>query len=630
MLKIMRKNASSWLIKILFSIIVIVFIFWGVGSFRESRADRVALVNGEAVSLQSYQTAYDNAVENLRQQYGEQLNQDVIKMFQIPRQVMDGLITRQLMLQEAEKLKIRVSDKELTDAIQGMGAFQEAGVFNSQRYNFILSRNKLTPEAFEASQRQSMIVDKLNTFVTSGVKAPDGEVLELYEWQNASVDIDYVMFAPDDIKDINPTEEELQSFYDANKETYETEPQVKVRYLAFRPDRFVGDVRIEDADIKEYYDTHTSEFNKEKTVEARHILLKADKNAAPEIVEEKRKKAEEIVKMAREGKDFAELAMELSEGSSREQGGLIGEFKKGDMMAPISDAAFSMAAGGISEPVRTESGWHVIKVDKVNEASMISLEDATAGIREKLIQEATKNLAYDKAEAAYDKAQNDENFEKTVADLNMELQTTDFFTEKGPATGFADPAMFAAAAFELSDSDISNVLNIGDNCYILQKTDTIPASIPTLVDVKETVRTDLIKKMQDERAGKKAEEFLALLKAGGGMETAAKDAGLEIRNSGFFKRSDSITDIGRETEMIQAAFLLSDTKKIADTVFKGAKGYYVIQFKARKAPDVAELDAQKETLKQQLLSEKQEALFNQWLGNIKIASDIRIEDGYLD
>ena len=630
MLKIMRKNAGSWLIKVIFSIIVIVFIFWGVGSFRESRADRVAVVNGEAISLQSYQTAYDSAVENLKRQYGDKLNQDMIKMFQIPRRVIDSLITQQLMLQEAEKLKISVSDRELADAIQSISAFQDSGVFNKQRYNYLLSQNKLTPETFESSQRQSMIINKLNTFVISGIKVPDGEILDWYEWQNASVDIDYVMFAPADIKDLDPTEDELKSYYEANKEAYETKPQVKVRYLEFRPDRFVGDVTISDEDIQDYYDTHPAEFQKEKTVVARHILLKLDENAAPEIVEEKRKKAEDIVKMAREGKDFAELAKEYSEGPTRESGGLLGAFKKEDMVAPFSDAAFSLAPGEISEPVRTQFGWHVIKVEKVNEATVTSLEDATAGIREKLTKEASKSLAYDKAEAAYDQALNDEDFEKTAADLNMKLQSTDYFTEKGPASGFSDPALFAATAFGLSDTDISDVVTIGDNYYILQKTGEIPASIPNLADVKDAVRSNLIKKMQDERAGKKAEEFLAVLKAGNGMETAAKDAGLEAHNSGFFKRNGPIPDIGREPEILQAAFLLSDTKKIPDTVFKDGKAYYVIQFKARKAPDTAELDAQKETLKNQLLSKKQEALYNQWLGDVKAASDIRIEDGYLD
>jgi peptidyl-prolyl cis-trans isomerase D len=631
MLNIMRKNASSWLIKIVFCIIVIVFIFWGVGSFRESRADRVALVNGEAISVESYQNTYDYLVDNLRRQYGDQVNQDLIKMFQIPRQVIDRLINRQLMFQEAEKLKIRVSDRELKETIQDIKAFQEAGFFSKRRYDYTLEQNKLTPEEFEASQREDMILQKLDMFITGGVKVPDGEVLEMFEWQNASVDIDYVLFDPADIKDLNPTEEELQSFYDTNKENYETEPKVKVRYLAFRPDSYVNDVIISDEDIQDYYDLNISEFKKEKTVEARHILFKVDKDAAPDVVEEKRKKAEEIAKMAREGKDFAELAKEYSEGPTREKGGLLGEFKKGDMVAPFSDAAFSMAAGEISDPVRTQYGWHVIKVEKVNEATTPDLEEVTAQIREKLIKEASKNLAYDKADEAYDMAMKDEDLEKTATELNMKLQSTDYFTKKGPETGFSDPALFASTAFDLPDSEISDVLKIGDSFYILQKTDTIPPSIPDLADVKDRVRPDLIKKMQDERAGKKAEEFLAEIKEKDDMETAAKGAGLEIHNTGFFKRNGAIPNIGREDEIVKAAFLMSDKQKFPDRVFKDSKGYYVIQFKARKAPDTAELDDQtKETLKNQLLSRKKQDLFDQWIGSIKAASDIQIEKGYLD
>ena len=235
---------------------------------------------------------------------------------------------------------------------------------------------------------------------------------------------------PADIKGLDPTEEDLQSFYETNKETYETEPKLKVQYLAFRPDRFVDDVTITDEEIQEYYDMHPSEFEKDKTVEARHILLKVDKDAAPEQVDEKRKKAEEITKAAREGKDFAELAKEFSEGPTREAGGLLGEFKKGDMVAPFSNAAFAMAPGEISEPVRTQFGWHVIKVEKVNETAISPLEDVAADIREKLTREASKSLAYDKSEEAYDRALNDEDLEKTAADLDMELQSTRLFYRK--------------------------------------------------------------------------------------------------------------------------------------------------------------------------------------------------------
>ncbi len=629
MLSLMRKNAGSFLIKVALSAIVIVFVFWGVGNFQEKKKDQVAVVNGEVISVEAYNKAKDNYMNNLKQQYGSNLNEDMIKMLQIPNQIINSLVTRQLLMQEAEKMKIRVTDKELATSIQSMSVFQENGKFNNQRYTILLNQNEIKPEEFESSQRESLLISKLNTYVTSGIKVTDGEILEWYNWINATVDIDYAMFDPATINDIVPTDEEMNAFYSENKESYKTEPKVKVRYLVFKPEQFKDKVKIDDEDIQDYYDQNQSEFQKEKTVEARHILLKLDKDASPEVVEEKRKEAEKILKMAREGKDFATLAKEYSEGSTRETGGLLGEFKKGDMVKAFSDAAFSLKEGEISEPVRTQYGWHLIKVEKIHKASELPLKDVSDKIRKELTEQQEKGFAYDAVEDAFDKALSDEDLEKTAAGLGMELQTTDYFTAAGPESGISNPETFASTAFDLSDDDISNPLNIGDDYYLMQKVDELASEIPPLKDVESQVRADLIKKMQDEQAQKNAEDFLMTVKKDEGIEKASQEKGVEVHNTGFFKRSASIPGIGYEAEMIKAAFLLSKDNKIGDKVFKGSKGYYVIQLKDRKSPDADKLDQQKDTIKNQLMTQKQQMVFENWLSKIRSESEISIDESYL-
>jgi peptidyl-prolyl cis-trans isomerase D len=428
---------------------------------------------------------------------------------------------------------------------------------------------------------------------------------------------------------MEPSPEELTEFYDINSENYRTQPKVRVRYLAFRPENYVDETVVEDEYVQAYYDGNASEFETEKTVEARHILLSVDEAASDEIVEEKLKKAEEILAKAKAGEDFAELAKEYSEGATRETGGLLGEFKKGDMVAPFSEAAFSMAAGDISEPVRTQFGWHLIKVEKVNEASVKPLEEVSDQIREKLKKEALSEKAYEMADAAFDQALSIDDFEKTAKELGMTLQTTDYFTSSGPESGVSDPRLFAEAAFKVEETEISDVLSIGDAFYILQKTGELPSEVPALEAVKEQVTADVIKKMQGEQALKNAMEFLGAAQAAGGLEDAAGE-GIEVKSSGFFKRSGSIPDIGYETEIINAAFLLTDENKIADQVFTGSSGYYVVQLKSRKTPETVELEAQKETIKTQLISQKQQIVFNDWLEKLMADSEITIEEGYID
>jgi len=630
MLNIMRKNASSLLIKIIFSIIVIVFVFWGVGSIQENRGNRVALVNGEAISVESYQHVYRNYYERLQQEYGDQLTREALEAMQLPRQIISSMVDQELLLQEAEKLDLQITDQELASAIQSIPDFQESGAFNDLRYEFLLANNNLTTESFEGSQRESMLSEKLSAMVTSAIKVTDGEVTDWYEWINSTVDLNYALVDPDSFENVEPTDEEVASFYETYQDNYRTEPKVKVRYLSFQPEDFLDSIQIGAEEIRDYYELNSSEFEKEKTVEARHILLSVDEDASAEIVEEKREKAEEILEMARGGRDFAELAKTYSEGTTRETGGLLGEFKKDDMVEAFSDAAFSMAAGEISEPVRTQFGWHLIKVEKVNEASVSSLEDVSEDIRKELASRAEKEFAFDAGDAAFDQALMDEDFEKTAKDLGVMLHSTDFFTASGPDNGISDPEVFASAAFKLTGTEISDLLNIGDNYYILQKTDELPSEIPGLAAVESQVKSDLIGKMQIEQAKEKAEELLASLKGSGDMAAAAAAFGIETQSSGFFKRSESIPGIGYETEMIQTAFSLSSDNNIAEKVFQGVGGYYVFQLKERKLPDTAELDTQKNAIKAQLISQKQQTIFQKWLDKVRSESEIIIEERYLD
>ncbi|MGD2037797.1 MAG: SurA N-terminal domain-containing protein, partial [Desulfobacterales bacterium] len=179
MLSLMRKHAGTWMIKIILGAIVIVFVFWGVGSYRSRQTGRVADVNGTVITLNDYRNTYTNLVEQARQSFGNSLNDELIQALQLRRRALDQLVDRALMLQAAEKLNIQVSDEELAQAIKNFPAFQTAGVFDNQRYLNILSRTKLSPETFEEQQREALVIDRLQNFVAGNIKVSD---LEAQQW----------------------------------------------------------------------------------------------------------------------------------------------------------------------------------------------------------------------------------------------------------------------------------------------------------------------------------------------------------------------------------------------------------------------------------------------------------------
>ena len=630
MLRLMRKQAGSWVIKILLGAIVIVFIFWGVGSFRSQRGARVALVNGDQITLDEYREAYNNLIEQLRRRFGNNLDEDMLKQLQVKHQALNQLIDNKLLVQESKRLKFRVSEKELADAILNITAFQRAGVFDSRLYRDVLDRLQMTPESFEEAQKNAMLIDKLRTLITSSAKISDQEALEWFNWVNASVNIDYVFFSPNRYMDIHPSDEEIKTFFENHKETYKTDAMVKVHYLNFNPDAFRSKVELSDEEVREYYDENLEAFKIPKTVEARHILLKVNRDADPETVKKTEDRALHILKLAKEGKDFAELAKQYSEGPTRDKGGYLGKFKKEAMVKPFADVAFSLKAGEISEPVRTQFGWHLIKVEKVNEASVTSFDDAKKDIQKKLTDDMAKSLAYDEAEAVSDEAVDGEDLINAAKERKMKILTTDFFSSKGPIKGINNPLEFASVAFNLSDKEISNVQEFENGYYILQLVDKIQPKIPEFDNVKEKVKLDLIKEKQDEKAKADSETLLAALKSGKTLETESKKFNLTPKTTGFFKRNGSIPEIGFEREIAEVAFQLTDKKQFPEKVIKGSKGYYVIQFKGRKISDPENFSKEKEDIKNKLLAQKKSSIFDALLAQIKSRSEITIKEGFFE
>jgi peptidyl-prolyl cis-trans isomerase D len=624
----MRKHAGTWMIKIILGAIVVVFVFWGVGSYTSRRSGRVASVNGAVITLDEYRVSYRNLIEQVRQSFGNNLNEELIEMLQIRKRALDQLIDRSLMQQAAEKFKLTVSNEELSESIRNIGAFQTAGVFDSRRYINTLNSNKLTPETFEVQQRDALIIDKLQAFVAGNIKVTDLEAEQWYIWNNTEVDIDYVILEPQRYKDIEPTDEEIRVYFDEHKDTYKTDPQIKVRYLHFKPEDYADKVTVSEDDIQDYYESNPEKFKSPKTVEARHILIKLDPGANAEEVENARKRIETVLDMAKEGQDFAELAKKYSEGPTKTQGGKLGAFRREAMVKPFADKAFSMKAGEISEPVRTRFGWHIIKVEKVNPEKTSTLSEAHGDILNNLKANFSKNLAYDEAEAAYDESFEGRDLDIIAEDRNLKILTTELFSQKNPPEEIKNGARFTSFAFSLPTNEISGVQDFGDGYYLIEVIEQVPAQISELETVAAKVKEDLVKEKQDAKARDEADTLLTELKDGQPFAAVCAKFKLAPKKTGFFKRSDSIPTIGFERDIARTAFGLSENDKLPEEVIKGQKGYFVIRFRERQKPSLEGFEKEKTEIKERLRQQKTAKTFDAWLTQLKNESQITIEEGF--
>ena len=630
MLNVMRKHAGSWMIKVILFAIVIVFVFWGVGSFRSREASKVATVNDEIITLSDYRRAYNNLIDQYRQRFGSSLNDGMIEMLNIKNQALNQLIDRTILLQEAKKLDLRVSDAEVAESVMNTPVFQTNGTFDNRRYRSILSQVHLTPEEFEAEQKNVLLGEKLTRVVMGAAKVSEAEARLWFDWQNASVNIDYVLFEAGRHSDIAPSAEEIAAYFEAQKENYKTDPMVKARYVVFDPEAYKSQVVVDDDEIADYYDSNMDEFKTEKMVEARHILIKLDPNADEAADLAAKVRAEEIAQKATEGQDFAELANTYSEGPTKDRGGYLGKFQQSQMVKPFADKAFSMTAGEISEPVKTQFGWHVIKVESVEEASTRTMEQSKEQIISTLTGRKSRNLAYDKAEQFYEGCYEKDDLINNAKTFQMAVLETGSFSRGGPEPLGNAKGEFANAAFALKVDEISDIKDIQGQYYLIQLTETIDAAVPPLDAVKDRVQVDLTKKMQTDRSMEEAEKMAADLLAGKSFEEAAGNRGVTIKQTGLFKRNAAIPDIGSDSKITEAAFGLSSAASTTEEPIKGNAGYYLLRLAERKAPEADSFESEKDAIRSTLLQQKQRTMLQDWVDARKTDSQINIEKEFME
>lgn len=630
MLDFMRKNAGSWMIKAILGIIVIVFVFWGVGSFSSKRANRVAMVNGEVIDIREYQEAYNKLVEQVKAKLGSNFNEEIMKALNIKKRALDNVILKRLLIQEAKKMKFSVADDELKQVIGSIEAFQRDGAFNKKEYERALSRNHMVPDVFEESVRESILIERLMSFITGNVKVTENEALKWFNWKGALVNVDYVLFEPDKYKDINPSTEELKEFFDKNKQTYKTEKKVKASYALFGPDAYFDRVKVGDNDIKEYYESNIDKFISPKTVDASHILCKVDEGASLEQIELAKQKADKVSKMIEEGQPFTKLAKQYSDCPSKANGGHLGAFEKKAMVEPFASKAFSMEQGEISEPVLTRFGWHIIKIEKINKEKTLSLKEVENKIRTKLINEKAKKLAYAEAEQLFDMAIDIKSLSTAAEKLGMQIKTTDFFSQKdvSDAKDADMQVLVESGVFAMPDKEISDIKEIGNKYCIVEVMETMLPKIPDLDDVKDAVKADLIKEIKWEKAKKDAEDLLSALKKDDDLIKESKKYTLTPSETGLFGRNGTMGSIGYEPQLSEAAFKLSGNNQYTEGPVKGNNGFYVIRFKERKYPSEQDFAKEKEKIENALLEQKKENTFSSWLSGVKSNSEIRIEKEY--
>jgi len=628
MLRILREHASSWMLKLLLLGVAVTFISWGGYSFfREKKVTYAAKVNGVTIEWSQYNDAFQMTMRQYREALGPSFSEKMIEELRLGERILDDLISKILIQQEAKRLGISVPDEELREAIESVPAFQVNGQFDKRNYERYLRINRVTPEGFEQGQREALLLSKaVNLIKMNAGKVSDEEILETYLFENERINLTFMKIVPDSFKSqINANEIETKDYYQKHQEEFRIPSFVQVQYLLFRPSDFENKSEVSTEEIKRYYETRKDTFKIPKQIRVRDILIKAGPQDTADQLEVKKKKAEEILAIAKKTKDFSSLAKKYSEAEDASKGGDMGWIQKGSIGEQIESTLFSMKAGDLSDVFAAKDGFHILKVEEVKEEKQKSFEEVKDQILQTLKKEKAKAEASRKAEDAFYSLFRNRDLEGYSREKNVPIKTSGLFKEGDDIPDIGKNPLFYSSAFSLKLGEISPVVNIPPNLYILKLVNRKDSHIPPQNEVKEEVIRKVIGTKAEEKARQVAEDLLNQIRTGKNIREVAREKGVPHEETGFFTRTAGvISKIGPARDFMGSLASLTEKNSVPKEVLKTQDGYFVVSLSGHEPADQNKFQSVKGNLKKRLTYQKQEESFQNWLEQLRSKAKIDI------
>jgi peptidyl-prolyl cis-trans isomerase D len=625
MLNVLRKQAQSPLIQGIVLVIVIVFVFWGVGTHLNGRRNAVATVNDVEIPYQDYIRSYEQAVEGLRQQFGGQLPTGFVEQLGIKNQVLYRLIQTELLRQGGEQAGIQVSDLPVQKKVSQMKAFEENGKFNLQRYKEILAQNRLTPASFEKSLQADLLTERIRKLIGNFAFVPANAAQRWLAYENEEIKLAYVTLEPSAFQDkVQTDEKDLAAWFAKNKPNYLSEPKIRLKYLLFNQSDEEKDVQITEAELKAKYEENKEQYEQPEQRHARHILFRVPEGASEAERVAKQKEAEKVLALAQaKNADFAALAKQYSEDTTnKEQGGDLGFFAAGRMVPAFDKTVFSMQPGEVKGPVETQFGFHLIKLEAIRPQSVRSFDEVKDSIAKELRRQEAKGLTFKRAAAAYEDIMRAGSLDKYSEQGKEKVQLSEYFAKKEPPKNLPNDPKFLDAAFKLKKGELSSVIELRDGYAVLFADDLKEPELPKLEDVHDKVAADYAKEKAAEMAQKAAADLLSTSRKEKALQTAE---GATVKETAFLKRSSTTGPDVPPAEVLEDAFKLAWKENFPVKPVQAGDAWCIYQVKERK-PGTGTADEQ---MQEQLLAAAQRDLLTAWLGSLQASATIQINHDLL-
>src|SRR2546427_928101 len=556
MLDFMRRQRSAlkwvWVILIFIFSITLVTLYIPFGDLPNvSITNDVASIGHDSISSHEFQSAYRNYIDRMR----GQLSPEMLRAFRFERQIMDALVTRHVMTEEAKRLGLNASSAEIDQKILENPVFREKGPFiGASRYQAILTQNNLTVDQFESEVANEILTEKLRSFVTAAIQVTNHDVEEEYKRRNEKAKIEYFVVDATKLEDkVTPTDAEQRESFDKNKAKYTVNEKRKAKYVFLEALKLRSQITVSDDELRQYYEQHRSEYTLPERVKAQHILFKTQGKTPDEIAKIK-EKAQQVLERAKKGEDFSNLAKQFSEDTTAAAGGDLGDFGRGQMVPEFERVAFSLGVGAISDLVQTQFGIHIIKVTGKQEARERPFEELKEAIRPIIETRKAEQRANDLGQQVAAELVNNKNLDAVAAKFGAELKETPLMEQNEPIPDLGNATDFTRRMFTMGKGEIGTAVQVERGYVIPQLTDIVASHPASFEEAQPKVLADVKSEKAKQLAADKAKQVEEDLKSGKELATAAKAVGAEVKTSDLLGHGATIADFGSIAEVDKDMF----------------------------------------------------------------------------
>ena len=628
MLDGMRRH-KGWL-KWSLGLVVLAFVFLYVPGFLDETAvtgmpnNVLAKVGEHEITVAQFRQVYLAQLQQYRLQTSGEISEEVLRSLGIDRQILQSLINEYASLSEAERLGLSVSDAEVRERILSMPDFQENGQFiGEQRLQQILRLGSppRTLIQYQEDVRSAILLQRLQALITKWITVSDEDVAEEHRRRNEKVKVEVVAFRGDDYREqVEVTDEDVQLLYDEESIAYQVPEKRKLRFLLIDEPAIFESITPTEAELKQYYDSNISQYSTPIQVRPSQILLRTEGAEEADV----QARAEALTTEARGGADFAELARQHSDDEeTAANGGDLGLLDRGFMLPELEAVAFDLDVGAVSNPVRSSFGFHIFTVTERQDESTQPLDDVRETIANTLKQERAASRSSALAQAISAEVSTPEDLERAASARGFEVQESGFVAPGEPILGLGMASNVSAQASQMELGEVAGPLSTPTGPAFITIVDRQDPFIPPLEDVRAEVREEVLSRKALTLAREKATEAAASLREADDFAEAARAAELGVGTSELITRGSAFPEVGSNAALEAVAFELP-VGGVSDAIEVG-NATAVVHVVERQDVTPAELEESRETLRGELLQNRQNQFYGSYMTGVQEQLPINID-----